>query len=156
MADDDDVVDPLEWEEEQLKKLASVADKCGWKPTHHQYRARMKLIQQKTLQLMQRAVGADAAPAAVGRAHSLTNNSLVQDAIIKRPAVGKWYSNPQQKWARFKSFKSAKALLGVPPHGPWMTDRDAPGSTNWRRYISIDKKTQKFQRKRIIQGQGEL
>ena len=148
--------DPQEWELDQLEKLENAANTYGWKHSSHQYKARLKLIQAQTLQRMQRALGDAPAPVrGQGRKPSRLLPTSAQVSESKRPPVGKWCSKPGQKWMRFKSWSSAKALLGEPPHSNWMTDREAPGSKLWRRYISIDKESGEFERCRIIQQKGE-
>ena len=148
-------VDPQEWEEDQLQKLSNAAKKYGWDASNPQYKARLKLIQKQTLQRMQSALGAAAMRAPARPAKVLTGASSRVQAETKRPQVGPWKSLPEQKWGRYKSFASDKALLGVAPYSSWVTDRDSPGSKKWRRYISIDQQSGMFVRKRLLQHPGE-
>lgn len=41
-------------------------------------------------------------------------------------------------------------MLGTMPHGKWLNDGEAPSSSHWRRFISMDKATGDFKRARIL------
>ena len=154
MADDADE-DALAWEQDQLQKLEAAAQTYRWKETNPQYKQRLKLIQQQTLLRMQRAAGVEGDAVPASQANRAGARKRARPAQVeKRPPVTGWVPFEGGRFKRFKGFGGAKALLGQAPFGEWTTDRDAPGSGPYRRFISIDESTGNFERRRIKRHKG--
>ena len=140
---------------EQMQKLENMAEKFygddpAWEYNGAQFLKRQKLIQIEALARMKAAAkaplrtSADTVRAAGAKA--------VKREVFKPPKPRGWRTIEPVKGKRFKSFASAKALLGLGAHGEWINDRDAPGSGDWRRYISINRETNEYIRARICKG----
>ena len=80
--------------------------------------------------------------------------AVAMATTMKRHKPVGWVDQPPAKGKRFKGFVNAKALLGEGPHGPWISDRDAPSGNGWRRYISKDNTSGEFTRARIVANKG--
>ena len=139
--------DPLQWELDQLQKLDQLAAAYGWDPAGRDYKSRTKLIRvQSVARQKANAKGLSASRGA--STVCVAGAAAVSKAVSeKRPKPAGWVTTTPGKGKRFKGFTSAKALLGEPSYGPWITDRDAPSGikpTEWRRFISVDKDTGDF------------
>ena len=149
--------DVLQWELDQVEKLEKLADIYDWASDSKEYRQRLKLIQLQSV-ARQKALGrrGQVAACAVGvpPMRSAGAEAVAMATTMKRHKPVGWVDQPPAKGKRFKGFVNAKALLGEGPHGPWLSDRDAPSGNGWRRYISKDNTSGEFTRARIVANRG--
>ena len=147
--------DPLQWELDQVDKLDKLATVYGWDEDHKDYKTRLKLIQVQSV-ARQKANAKTWSRGATG-VRIAGAEAVTKAVAVKRFKPVGWETVEPLGGKRFKSFSNAKALLGPPDYGPWISDRDAPSGTKpqeWRRFISIDKETGDFIRHRIIRSKG--
>jgi hypothetical protein len=146
--------DPMQWELDQIDKLNELADVYGWEKHGKEYQKRVKLIQAQSVGRQKRiAKGGD--PKAVKAAGTAAAQTMAKSFGSQRPKPSGWATMcVHKKGRRFKTFTTAKALLGGAPYGNWQIDKDAPSGTGWRRFISIDKNGGGYARRRIVQSKG--
>ena len=145
----------MEWELGQVEKLDKLAGVYGWDEDGKDYQARLKLIQVQSV-ARQKANAKTWSRGATG-VHVAGAEAVAKAVAVKRFKPVGWETVEPLGGKRFKSFSNAKALLGAPDYGPWISDRDAPSGTKpreWRRFISIDKETGDYVRCRIIRSKG--
>jgi hypothetical protein len=144
--------DVLEWEMEQVELIKKLAIEYGDGMTETQYRAKLKLVQSAALRAQKERA----------RGHRGSKSNETADGAIqeggKREKPISWanQARPFGKGRACKDFKEAKEeMLGEPPWGSWINDRDAPSGTNWRRYIAIDPgDSTAYKRLRIVHNKG--
>lgn len=151
--------DPLQWELDQVDKLDQLAAVYGWEKGDKNYNARIKLIQvQSVARQKANAKGASAVSRGASSVRLAGSEAVHKAAGVKRSKPHGWTTVDPISGKRFKSFATAKALLGPAEFSNWITDRDSPAGTKptaWRRFISISKTTGEFVRYRIVRNKGE-
>ena len=147
--------DPLQWELDQVEKLDVLAGRYGWDEDGKEYKTRLKLIQVQSV-ARQKANAKTWSRGATG-VRVAGAEAVAKAVALKRLKPVGWETVAPLGGKRFKSFSNAKALLGTPDYGPWISDRDAPSGTKpqeWRRFISIDKESGDYARCRIMRSKG--
>ncbi|KAL3906425.1 MAG: hypothetical protein SGPRY_010550, partial [Prymnesium sp.] len=123
------------------------------KPYAVQYNSCVKLIQKQSI-ARQKGHALSQGVAGVVSVEPAANDSKVAKLSHRPKPTGLVDDEGASKPKKFVDFQGARALLREPPQANWENDRDAPGSNEWLRYISLDKKTGDLLRAQIFQAKG--